>query len=355
MKTNLKSIVAIALALMLSIFCMTGCGASNAAPQSTQPVVAATNVPLANGGTILLSVNPEIAIDYDNDGFVTGITAKNDDAFKVLANYSGFTGKQAHKVVAELVSEIGEAGYFVEEVEGQRRQIILEIEPGSAIPSNRFVDDVVNEVQKVVNANNWQAPLDVRSESDYGTTDYNNTNYGGNTNYDDTDYGPNNDGVTDYDHNINDGTDYGDGSDGITDYDGTDYANNTDYGVNADGNTDYNDSDYGVWGDGVTDYDGNDVDYSDYGEGSDGITDYDGTDYDANTDYGVNNDGNTDYSDTDYGPSGDGNTDYDDDGDSGYVAPAPTPAPAPSYGGGDSGYSNYGGGGDSGYSGYGES
>ena len=79
---------------------------------------------------------------------------------------------------------------------------------------------------------NLTSPVNVNGESNYGWSDYG-----------DTDYGPDNDGVTDY----ND-TDYGSNNDGVTDY------NDTDYGPNNDGVTDYNDTDYGTNNDGVTDY-----------------------------------------------------------------------------------------------------
>lgn len=303
-----KSIIAIMMALVLSLGCLTGCGQSATVDNGAQ---------LASGGVLVLSVNPEIAVEYDDNGLVTGVSARNDDALEIISSCKGLIGQETRDVVTKLVTAIGEAGYFVEEVEGERRQITIEIEAGSKLPHDAFLDEVVSDVRDCVNTNKWNVPMDVENESNYGITDYV-----------DTDYGP--------------------GNDGYTDYDGTDYANNTDYGVNADGNTDYNDSDYGVWGDGLTDYDHNDDNSTDYGEGNDGVTDYDGTDYANNTDYGINADGDTDYNDTDYGPNNDGVTDYTDYGttngstgntnygDSGYQAPAATNPPA------SSGNSNYG-------------
>ena len=298
-----KFVIAIALALVMSLTCLTGCGGQTATevPSGTE---------LASGGVLVLSVNPEIAVEYDKAGVVTGVTARNDDALAIIAACEGLIGQQTRDAVSDLVTAIGDAGYFVEEIEGERRQITIEIEAGSALPSDDFLDGVIADVKTAVDSHNWQTPLNLEGNTDYGITDYIDTDYGpgndGYTDYADTDYGPNHDGVTDYDHNINDDTDYGPTNDGITDYDGTDYASNTDYGINADGNTDYNDSDYGVWGDGVTDY-------------NDGQTNYD------DTDYGPNNDGVTDYDDTDYGPNNDGITDYTD-GQSNY----------------DNGNSNYG-------------
>ena len=290
-----KSIIAIMMALVMSLACLTGCGQSAAANNGTE---------LASGGVLVLSVNPEIAVEYDENGLVTGVSARNDDAMDIISNCKGLIGKETREAVTALVSAIGEAGYFVEEIEGERRQITIEIEAGSKLPHDAFLDEVVSDVRDCVNENNWNVPMDVENESDYGITDYV-----------DTDYGPNNDGVTDYDD-----TDYGPDNDGVTDYD------DTDYGPNNDGVTDYDDTDYGPGNDGVTDYDDGQSNYdgnSDYNapvvvtppansgnsDYNDGNSNYD----DGQSDY---NDGHSDYNDSqsnyDDGASNYGNSDYDD-------------------------------------------
>lgn len=296
---NMRSILAVALVLILSLALFTGCGA--AADPVTQ---------LASGGTLFLKVNPEIAVHYDADGNVTSVESRNADAEAILASYTGFEGKATRDVVAELVTVIGEAGYFVEEIEGERRQITIEIEPGSALPSNTFLDDVADQVRTAVNAHDWTAPINMNDVTIYDDTDYG-PNNDGITDYRDTDYGPNNDGVTNY-------TDYGPAPTvPATEPAATEPAANTNTG-----STGYRDTDYGPGNDGVTDY------YdTDYGPNNDGVTDY--TDYGNtattpaantgsstsggrtdyhNTDYGHTNYGDTHYGDTNYD---DGRTDYD--------------------------------------------
>ena len=214
--------------LLLSLIALTGCSTQSSAIEQTPTT-----------GTIILRVNPEIAISYDDNGNVIKLEGKNDDGSKILSTYSGFEGKNAKVVVSELVNKIGEAGYFVE-VEGKNKQITIEIEKGSQIPSETFIDEIVTEVQSYVSNKQINSPVIVDKSNM--------------TDYDDTDYGPNNDGVTDYDD-----TDYGPNNDGVTDYD------DTDYGPNNDGVTDYDVSDYHE--------PQNDSGYSDYG------SDY-GSDYD---------------------------------------------------------------------------
>ena len=289
-----------ALAAVLTVGLMggilAGCGSRQPAPASGTAQAETQE----KSGVICLKVNPEIAVSYDEAGMVTAIEGRNDDGKNLAADYSGYEGRPCRDVIKELVAKINDAGYFVEEADGSARKITLEIETGSYLPEENFLNHIVAGIQEYTSSVQMNSPVEVAGESTYGWTDYG-----------DTDYGSDNDGVTDY----ND-TDYGPNNDGVTDY------NDTDYGPNNDGVTDYNDTDYGPNNDGVTDYN--------------------------DTDYGPNNDGVTDYNDTDYGPNNDGVTDYSAPA----PAPAPTPAPAPAApSGGDSGY------GDSGYSdsGYGDS
>ena len=266
-----RFVSAIALAMMTSMVFLAGCSKTTAVAESSSESsgvssnenssesgsASASAVSLATGGTLYLSVNPEIAIFYDGDGKVTKVEGRNDDGSKILADYTGYEGKEARQVVRELVAEIGEAGYFAEEIEGENRQITIEIEAGSSLPHDGFLEEVAADVRECVNSHHWHSPVDVEGESSYGMTEYHDTDYGpdndGVTNYDDTDYGPNNDGVTDYDD-----TDYGPNNDGVTNYDDTDYGPNndgvTDYSSD-DGDTDYDDTDYGDDDDGDDDDD----------------------------------------------------------------------------------------------------
>ena len=271
---KMKSILALTLSLAVSLSGLTGCskliGSAVNAVRPSEPAVLSASVEIpskqlepsydepVSAGVLYLSVNPEIAISYDKDGYVTKVEGRNDDGVSLLKSYTGYEGKKTQEVVTELVTAIGEAGYFVEDIDGSKRQIVIEIEAGSALPSDTFLDEVVADVRSCVSSHNWHGPVDLQGERHYDVTDYG---------YDDTDYGPNNDGVTDYGY---DDTDYGPNNDGVTDYD------DTDYGPYNDGVTDYDDTDYGPNNDGVTDYI-----YTDYGD------DYDDTDYgDDDTDYG---------------------------------------------------------------------
>ncbi len=369
---------------MAAALTLTACGGSTTAlPPGTDvqntPAATAPERPAASVGTVLLSVNPEIEMDYDEAGNVVALTGLNTDGQAVLASYTGYEGKPCTTVVGELVGAMNAGGYFDATIDGHEKNIVLKLERGSAYPSDQFLNELAEAVRLVVETDQIGSQTVALDDDDYDDTygdkgyinaaaaqnllstqlgrddlqfvekDYDlddgeyevefvmdGVEYEYEVNavtgkvtemdaeyqdYDDTDYGPYGDGVTDY--SVPTGTIVP-----AVNYDDTDYGPNadgvtdyddTDYGPNADGVTDYDDTDYGPNADGVTDY--NDTDY---GPNADGVTDYDDTDYGPNadgvtdyddTDYGPNADGVTDYDDTDYGPNADGVTDYDDDDD----------------------------------------
>lgn len=304
--TKKKLMVTLAAVLSLSLCggLFTGCGSRGtaAAPSDIGTAIQTEE----SGGVIALKVNPELAVYYDDKGMVTKIEARNDDGEKIIADYSGFEGKECRLVIGELVAKINEAGYFVEEADGKGNQITLEIEEGSVLPEENFLNTIVAEIQKYTSQQKISTPVAINGESTYGWS-----------NYGDTDYGPDNDGVTNY-----------------------------------------GDTDYGTTGDGVTDYADQNTASTSVNQGSQNSSS-------GSTDYG-----NTNYGNTDYGSGSDGVTNYDDGGDSGYqntqttppaastpvVPSAPTvsqpAAPSAPAQSGDSGYDSGDSGYDSGDSGY---
>ena len=208
-----RTILTLGLVFLMSLACLTGCGGQNETQSaSSAPAESASaSTDIAAGGVLVLKVNPEIAVEYDDAGNVKGVTARNEDAKAIIEQAGDLIGQPAREAVKQLVTLIGD---------------------------DAFLDEVVADVKETVNSHQWQAPFDVVNESDYGITEYVDTDYGPDNDgytdygddYDDTDYGPNNDGVTDYGDDVND-TDYGPNNDGVTDY--------------GDGNTNYGDDDYG--------------------------------------------------------------------------------------------------------------
>ena len=308
-----RRIIALAssLAVLLAVL-LTGCGGTQTASVST-----------ADTGVLTLRVNPEIAIAYDKDGLVSDVTGLNADGQQIVAGYTDYIGKTCDAVLQELVVLISDAGYFVEEVDGNARNIVIQIEPGSALPGDDFVQKMSDGVQSAVRELSLTSGIVSIDADDYDpayATDSEPSPYitlekareialtQANVSADDATFTDrefdHDDGTPtfeleffangyEYEYEIHavtgavlkaehepvpasQATAAGQAANSTTNSAGanrTDYGN-TDYGSASDGITDYGNTDYGSASDGITDY-GN----TDYGSASDGITDYGNTDY----------------------------------------------------------------------------
>ena len=116
MKQNIRTKwFALTLTAALALTTLTACG--NGAGTASLPETPGTSAPLLEesggvAGTVLLSVNPEIEMDYDDLGNVVALTGRNQEAQTLLASYTGYEGRPCTQVVGELVDEInaGRAG-----------------------------------------------------------------------------------------------------------------------------------------------------------------------------------------------------------------------------------------------------
>lgn len=200
-------------------------------------------------GTLVVSVNPSLAVNYLNDGTVGSIIALNEDGEAILSNYKGFEGKHANLVVKELIQLIGEAGYLVDDIEKENRQITIELDDNSHVPDEKFINDIEDTLFEYLNykgyknkinmqriyrdgqyPEEYEAAIDQLEDSVkddinsnptlkriYFNKYYKRNMYKNQYHYDHSDYD-----VTDYEYSDYDDTDYD------TDYDDTDY-DDTDY------------------------------------------------------------------------------------------------------------------------------
>lgn len=145
-KKNMK-LSALVLTSVLSLSLLTACtqNAGTAAAPSLTPESPANSV-----GTVLLSVNPEIEMDYDDDGNVVALTGRNADGQAVLQGYSGYEGQACTVVVAQLVEKIDQGGYFDATIDGHEKNIVLKMARGSQTPDDDFLEDLAEAVRVVV-------------------------------------------------------------------------------------------------------------------------------------------------------------------------------------------------------------
>ena len=131
MKLRRKLFAAVSSLAVASAGLLTGCGAP-----------AQEGTALKETVTLTLSVNPEIQIEYNREGKVTDLTGRNDDGKTIVAAYPDYIGKNCEVVLQDLIVEINEAGFFVDDIDGNKKNIVLQLEPGSVLPSDDFLEDM---------------------------------------------------------------------------------------------------------------------------------------------------------------------------------------------------------------------
>ena len=95
-KMNWKKSLTLTASAALALALLAGCGAQPAEQVSSE-----------NGavGTVLLSVNPEIEVEYDKNGLVLEIEGLNEDGKTVVKDVKDYQGKDCRTDESELVRD----------------------------------------------------------------------------------------------------------------------------------------------------------------------------------------------------------------------------------------------------------
>ena len=157
-KQNWFTKVVTRLVLIFAIGGLAGCATPSPEVESSRSE-AAVETSVTKTGVLYIRVNPEVKVQYDEKGNVTSLSGVNDDGSEILKNISKYEGLAVRDVIKQIVTTIGDAGYFVEEVEGQARKVTLELERGSVVPNESFLNDIVSEIRDLVNGEGWKTPV----------------------------------------------------------------------------------------------------------------------------------------------------------------------------------------------------
>ena len=166
---NKKNISMKALGLTLSAafaVLLAGCGAQTSSQTESGSASDLTVAGKTTAGTLLLSVNPEIEIGYDEKGLVQAVEGVNDDGKAVVAGYTDFEGKTSTEVVNELVEKIYDGGYLADKINGNDKNIVVKLEEGSIHPEDDFLEKVADGVRQTVSENGMKSNTMVVNDQD---------------------------------------------------------------------------------------------------------------------------------------------------------------------------------------------
>lgn len=107
--------------ILISLFLLSACG--NSVEDSIHPA--------EKVGTIILSVNPAVELEYDGNGLVMDVIGLNEDGLELAANKEDLIGVPCLVALHTLIVDINDAGFFVSDFGGEGREIYLLLEKGS--------------------------------------------------------------------------------------------------------------------------------------------------------------------------------------------------------------------------------
>ena len=145
---------------------LAGCGAQTSSQTESGSASDLTVAGKTTAGTLLLSVNPEIEIGYDEKGRVQAVEGVNDDGKAVVVGYTDFEGKTSTEVVNELVEKIYDGGYLADKINGNDKNIVVKLEEGSIHPEDDFLEKVADSVRQTVSENGMKSNTMVVNDQD---------------------------------------------------------------------------------------------------------------------------------------------------------------------------------------------
>ena len=144
MKKNLvSSMLSAAMVLSLAASMTSHASASALLKQDASIVTDKT----VKTGTLLISVNPEIKMDYNYKGRVLKLSGMNESGRAVVRDMKNYQYDPCDEVMEDLIREIYEDGYFDTQKNHPAKNLLIKLEAGSKTPDSQFLEDVADSAR----------------------------------------------------------------------------------------------------------------------------------------------------------------------------------------------------------------
>lgn len=140
-KMNWKTCLAQTASIALTLSLLAGITAQAAGPLSFENTAA---------GTVRLSIDPEIEVEYDKNGLVLEIEGTDDHGRAVVKQLKDYQGKDCRAVMRELIRELYEAGYFEKTVDGRPQNIVLKLDDDAVYLGDAFLAEMADSVREAL-------------------------------------------------------------------------------------------------------------------------------------------------------------------------------------------------------------
>ena len=144
MKKNLVSSMLSAAMILSLAASMTSHASASALLKQDASVVTDKTV---KTGTLLISVNPEIKMDYNYKGRVLKLSGMNESGRAVVRDMKNYQYDPCDEVMEDLIREIYEDGYFETQQNHPAKNLLIKLEAGSKPPDSQFLEDVADSAR----------------------------------------------------------------------------------------------------------------------------------------------------------------------------------------------------------------
>ena len=144
MKKNLVSSMLSAAVVLSLAASMTSHASASALLKQDASVVTDKTV---KTGTLLISVNPEIKMDYNYKGRVLKLSGMNESGRAVVRDMKNYQYDPCDEVMEDLIREIYEDGYFDTQKNHPAKNLLIKLEAGSKTPDSQFLEDVADSAR----------------------------------------------------------------------------------------------------------------------------------------------------------------------------------------------------------------
>lgn len=127
--------------ILLIVLALSGC--NNSADHGVQPV--------EKSGAIIISLHPQIKLDYDREGLVMDVVGLNEEGQFISAEQDDLIGLPCKVALEILIKDIYDAGFFDSDVGGPGRTVLLTLEEGSVYHKS-FLRALEKSVHKAASA-----------------------------------------------------------------------------------------------------------------------------------------------------------------------------------------------------------
>ena len=153
----MKRSIALLIAVLMIFGILAGCGNTSSGGNETTsaPTLGTEDITAVNGvGTVLVNAGAVITVIYDAEGTVVKLVGMNENGKELVSDYESQLGSSCAMVVSECIKD-----GVMQEYMFDINHVVVKLNKGSALPEEKFLENIEAAVQETLNKMSSSASL----------------------------------------------------------------------------------------------------------------------------------------------------------------------------------------------------